>query len=306
MKICIVFGGTSSERNVSLLSGKAVSESLSKKYNLSIYDFDGNYKNLYEYTKDFDLVFNALHGGEGEDGTIQNFFEESNINFTGSSSKASRVAMDKHLTKKICFKNNIPTPDWMYSKSIKNTTEISKFNNKSIVVKPSDEGSSIGLTIINCFHHNNASKKNELNRAIKNSLKVSDNYIIEEYIKGREVTVGVLDNSTFPVLEIVPDNFYYDYECKYSKGKSKYIVPAEINDDLSQKIQNYALDIFKIIGCSNYARVDFRLSNQNQIYLLEINTLPGFTETSLFPKAAKSIGLSYSNLLEKIIQISKK
>ena len=154
MKICIVFGGTSSERNVSLLSGKAVSESLSKNYNLSVYDFDGNYKKLYEHIKDFDLVFNALHGGEGEDGTILNFFEESNISFTGSSSEASRIAINKHLTKKICIKNSIPTPDWVYSKSTENPIEINKFNNKSIVVKPSDEGSSIGLTIINCFHHN--------------------------------------------------------------------------------------------------------------------------------------------------------
>ena len=302
MKICIVFGGTSSERNISLLSGKAISESLSKNYNISTYDFGGKYTKLLKYIKNFDLIFNALHGGEGEDGTIQEFFEQNNIKFTGSPSAASKIAMNKHLTKKICLENNIPTPDWIYLENAIDTSKINKFNNKSIVIKPSDEGSSIGLSIINSFHINDNFKMNELNLAIKKCSKVSNNIIIEEYIDGREITVGILGNSFLPILEIVPDNFFYDYECKYSKGKSRYIVPAIIDTHIIEKLQNYSMKIFNLLNCKNYARVDFRLSNENEIYFLEINTLPGFTETSLFPEAAKSIGLSHFDLLEKIIQ----
>ena len=149
-------------------------------------------------------------------------------------------------------------------------------------------------------------KKNEFDESVQKCREVTDKILIEEYIDGRELTVGILNDTVLPALEIIPDNSYYDYECKYSKGKSKYVVPAKINEDLSNKLKKISLKVYKLLNCSNYARVDFRLSNDNKIYFLEINTLPGFTSTSLFPKAASAISINYDDVLDKIISSVKK
>ena len=146
-----------------------------------------------------------------------------------------------------------------------------------------------------------------LDESISKCYQVSDNVMIEEYICGRELTVGILGNKILPIVEIVPKNGFYDYDSKYIKGKSDYIVPAErISKDLEMNIYNNAMRIYELIGCRHYARIDFRLSSDNQPYFLEVNTLPGFTDTSLFPMAAKAAGISYKNLLLKIINLAKK
>jgi len=308
MKICVLYGGYSNERDVSILSAKSILKALSDDCDVYGYDFKGDYDDLYKNVKDADIVFNALHGGEGENGVIQKFFEDKNIKYTGSDSISSEKAMDKNIAKLICKENNILTPDWLHL--IENNIlvdDLENFNNKSIVVKPSDEGSSIGLSIIKNFQINNKNQGKKVNESIVKCSSVSTNILIEEYIEGRELTVGILGSKVFPILEIKPSNKFYDYECKYTKGKSKYIVPAKnINKNIEVELSKIALNIYGLLNCRHYARIDFRLSLDGYIYFLEVNTLPGFTGTSLFPMAAKSLGIGYKKLLLEIIELSKK
>jgi len=311
MKICILYGGTSKERDVSISSARSMLNALSDNKNIFGYDFDGDYDKLIEKVKDVDLVFNALHGGDGEDGSMQEFLSNNNIRYTGSDAIASKNAMDKHIAKSLCLNNNILTPNWLYYKQVIGLAvlevEILRFYNTDIVIKPSDEGSSIGLSVIENFDPQNKTKRKMLDDSISKCYEVSRNILIEEYIHGRELTVGILGNKILPIVEIIPKNSYYDYECKYTKGKSNYIVPAKnIDKDLEIDIYNKAMQIYELIGCRHYARIDFRLSKDNHPYFLEVNTLPGFTDTSLFPMAAKSIGISYKDLLFNIIDLSKK
>lgn len=311
MRICIVYGGTSKERDVSISSGKSILKALSSEVSISGYDFNGDLDDLLDNVRKFDLVFNALHGGDGENGKIQKFFYENNIKFTGSNANASELAMDKHKAKKICVNNKILTPDWLYYKKViklfQLEVEILRFCDTDIIIKPSDEGSSLGLSVVKDFDPKDKSKRMMLDESISKCYEVSDNVMIEEYIYGRELTVGILGNKILPIVEIVPKNGFYDYDSKYIKGKSDYIVPAEhVSKDLEMNIYNNAMRIYELIGCRHYARIDFRLSSDNQPYFLEVNTLPGFTDTSLFPMAAKAAGISYKNLLLKIINLAKK
>ena len=307
MRICVLYGGDSKEREVSISSGLSILNALKDDKSIFGYNFDGNYNTLLNAIHDVDLVFNALHGGDGENGVMQNFLNDNNIKYTGSNAASSKNSMDKHIAKTLCSENKILTPDWLnYKKNIGLVSlevEILRFYNKDIVIKPSDEGSSIGLSIIENFDSKNKHKRKMLDQSILKCYKVSRNVIIEEYIDGRELTVGILGNKILPIVEILPNNSYYDYECKYTKGKSNYIVPADnISKDLERDIYNIAMQIYDLIGCRHYARIDFRLSKDNHPYFLEINTLPGFTDTSLFPMAAKALGISYKNLLLKIIK----
>ena len=311
MKICILYGGDSKEREVSISSGLSILEALKGDNNIFGYNFDGNYNTLLNTIDGVDLIFNALHGGDGENGTMQSFLSDNNIKYTGSNAASSKKAMDKHAAKTLCLENKILTPDWLYYKKniglVRLEVEILRFYNKDIVIKPSDEGSSIGLSIIKNFDSKNKHKRKMLDESISKCYKVSRNILIEEYIDGRELTVGILGNKILPIVEIVPHNNYYDYECKYTKGKSNYMVPAKnISKDLEIDIYNKAMQIYELIGCRHYARIDFRLSKNNHLYFLEVNTLPGFTDTSLFPMAAKALGISYENLLLKIIELAKK
>ena len=311
MRICVLYGGDSKEREVSISSGLSILNALKDDKSIFGYNFDGNYNTLLNAIHDVDLVFNALHGGDGENGVMQNFLNDINIKYTGSNAASSKNSMDKHIAKTLCSENKILTPDWLnYKKNIGLVSlevEILRFYNKDIVIKPSDEGSSFGLSIIENFDSKNKHKRKMLDQSILKCYKVSRNVIIEEYIDGRELTVGILGNKILPIVEILPNNSYYDYECKYTKGKSNYIVPADnISKDLERDIYNIAMQIYDLIGCRHYARIDFRLSKDNHPYFLEINTLPGFTDTSLFPMAAKALGISYKNLLLKIIKLAKK
>ena len=304
MIICVLYGGISSEREVSLKSGIGILESLQKEFETYGYDFNGDYKDLYKNLQKADIVFNALHGGEGENGTLQMFFEENNIVFTGSNSKSSKIAMDKLSSKIICNENSILTPEWIMHNEDLNGIE--KFNNKSIVVKPADDGSSMGLSIIENFNLNNTKKIDLLNDAILKCRAISKNILIEEYIAGRELTISILDNKVLPAVEIKPKNILYDYECKYKKGNSNYIVPAILNKTILKQLDQISLNVFNLLGCRHYGRVDYRLSVDNRIYFLELNALPGFTETSLFPKAAAAANICYDNLIMSIVKQLKK
>jgi D-alanine-D-alanine ligase len=300
----VLYGGISSEREVSLKSGIGILESLQKEFKAYGYDFNGNFKDLYENLQKADIVFNALHGGAGENGTLQLFFEENNIAFTGSNSESSKIAMNKLRSKIICDENSILTPDWIvYGEDL---NKIEKFNNKSIVVKPADDGSSMGLSIIENFNVNVKEKIDLLDNAIVKSKNISKNILIEEYIAGKELTISILDNKALPAVEIKPKNILYDYECKYKKGNSDYIVPADLNKTILEQLDQISLKIFNLLGCRHYGRADYRLSLDNQIYFLELNTLPGFTETSLFPKAAAAADICYDDLIITIVKQLKK
>ena len=300
MKIAVIFGGTSSEKDISILSGLSVTEALSGKYETEVIHIGEDISILPEKLLEVDIVFIALHGGIGENGDMQSFLDLHHISYSGSAAKASKLAMDKHLSKMIAKTESVSTPEWILIKSDNYSTQL--LNQNSIkfdfpyIVKPADEGSTVGLSLIN--------EEGEIEDAIVLAGKYSTNILIEEYIPGRELTVGILGTKALPIVEIIPDNELYDYDCKYTKGKSNYTVPAKLPDATTRKIQDDALKIYKAIGCRHYARVDFRLNENNEHYFLEINTLPGMTSTSLLPMAAKAAGLDFPELIETIIKIA--
>jgi len=332
LKVLVLAGGDSEERDISLASAKAITESLTRLgYNTavidsatgqSLLDKDGQYILLEDSestskiamkqsasltltqslnSKDYkasDLVFLALHGGTGEDGTIQAILELAGMKYTGSSRLASAIAINKAFTKQYLLYENIPTPDWLLLKihSDKNIdqhliTIKDKFN-FPVIVKPNNSGSTIGLTLVR--------NPDELKPAIEASYEVSKEILIEQYIKGREITCSVLNGEPLPLVEIIPSNELYDYQCKYTKGKSQYVCPAEINENISEDIKRLSAKAYNLIGCSGLVRIDFMLDDKNRPYFLEANTLPGMTELSLAPMAANKRGMSFDELIENI------
>ena len=301
--IALLFGGISSEREVSIKSAIEIIPFLSKRYNLQLIELNRlNFSNFIHSINDYSLVFNALHGGEGENGQIQSFLSQHGFTYTGSGPMASMLAMNKHFTKIIASKNNIKTPDWLTFKFNKNKIPslLSYKTNKKIkfpiVVKPNSEGSTLGLSIVN--------SKNEINEAIRLASIYSDEILIEEFIDGRELTVGILGNKALDIVEIIPKSGLYDYESKYTQGHTDYMCPADIDDSLTTFIKKEAVRIYQAIGCRHYARVDFLLDRNSTPFLLEVNTLPGMCSTSLLPMSAKSMGISFQELLDIIVKIS--
>ena len=248
---------------------------------------------------DVEVVFSALHGKWAEDGTMQSLLDLRGLKYTGSKVLASALAMDKALSKTIFNEAGINTAKWMVINSWNNSD--GKFAKNIIaeiglpcVIKANNQGSSVGLTIVD--------DENRIEEAVKLALKFSDKVIIEQYIPGREMTVAILGNEALPVLEIIPKDGYYDYERKYTPGMSNYIVPAEIPEVVSNSLQEQALMAFNSLQCESYGRVDFRLNKKNESFCLEVNTLPGMTSTSLVPKMAKAVGISFEELIETIIK----
>jgi D-alanine-D-alanine ligase len=227
MKICILYGGVSSERKISISSANSIYEAILDDYSIEMYDFTGDYVELLSKVEHVDLVFNALHGGDGENGVVQKFLEKNKIKFTGSNSLASKIAMNKIECKKICVENNIPTPKWDIYRKEKISLKL------PYVVKPYDDGSSMGLSIVKDEKHTDD--------ALIECLKISKNIVIEEYIDGREVTVSILNGKALPVVEILPKGDFYNYKCKYTKGECDYKVPAEMSLELSTLLQDYSI-----------------------------------------------------------------
>ena len=244
--------------------------------------------------KKLDFVFLALHGVFGEDGSIQEILEQNDIVYNGSESNSSTNCFNKSFTKTIAKDNSILTPNFIIIDK-KNFSNKDYNFNKS-VIKPNKQGSSIGFSIID-------NQKN-IESALDSALEHDSHALIEEYIEGREITVSILDNDALPIIEIQPNHGVYDYMAKYTKGASNYICPADIDQSISNDIKSIALKIHQLLNCKVYSRVDFRLDKNNDSWLLEINTLPGMTETSLFPMAAKATGLSFEDLIDKIIKLS--
>jgi D-alanine-D-alanine ligase len=299
-KVVILAGGFSEEREVSLESSAQIAKTL-KKYEIFMLDPSGfdDYCHLIKEIKRVNplIVFNGLHGAEGEDGRLQALLELEKIPFTGSGYQASCLAMDKIVSHKLAKQIGLKIPDNVILASsdpisIKN---ILQKISVPMVVKPNDSGSSVGITIVQ--------DETNLKKAIQTAFQYSSKIICEKYITGRELTVSILDEVPLPVVEIKPKQGWYDFNNKYTHGKTIYEVPAKLVNSEKDTIQSQALAIYKLMGCHSYARVDFRYDG-NDFYFLEVNTLPGMTELSLTPMAAAEAGYDFEELLEKIIATS--
>ena len=292
MKVAVMLGGVSFERDVSMETGKAVIEAC-KYYNYEVVPVivEQNYKKSFSVLKEVDIVFNALHGTLGEDGTVQEWLEKNNIQFTGSNSVSSALCMNKKECKKILKQNDFLTPDWIEHQDGTHYDE----SFLPCIVKPNEQGSTFGLSYVD--------KLQDLKSAILDSQKFDKSTLVEKYIKGKEITVGIIEKKALPIVEISPNNKVYDYKCKYTKGMSKYICPADISDELNKKIMSDSIKIFNLLGCRGYGRIDFIIDKNENHFFLEINTLPGLTSTSLLPMAAKAYGMSFNALVKKIIEL---
>lgn len=306
--IAVILGGVNSERDVSVESGLRIAETLVSLGNdVTTIFYEGDLNSLVTSVTGYDLVFNALHGGEGEDGTVQQYLDGIGIKYTGSKPHASRLAMDKHRSKQLMLANDVPTPSWLRLLLEKgselphlgNHPELSEFlsvNSFPLVVKPNHEGSTVGLTIVHT--------QEDMAEALLIAREFNSFILVEQYIPGRELTAAILDQEPLPLVEIVPKHQAYDYECKYTDGMSDYFAPAKLSVDISTKIQAAALRLYKELGCRHYARIDFRLNPQGEFFCLECNTLPGMTAHSLVPMAAKAVGITFEQLVEKIMQLA--
>ncbi len=323
--VALLVGGTSPEREVSKNTGKSILNALQELgYNVKVIDpaFGLNQPKEIEiffeekdYTErsnrnfveainstmfdDVDLAFIALHGKWGEDGVIQSLLELRGIKYTGSKVLASSLAMDKSMTKIMFQHFDVSTPRWFVVEKKENDYELVKMKIKNFfgypcVIKPNDEGSTIGLTICR--------GDIEVVEAIQKAKEFSKKVLVEEYIPGHELTVAVIDQQALPVLEIKPKTGFYDYDNKYTSGRTDYIVPAEIPEKIAEHLKHQALLAFNSVGCESYARIDFRVTEEFKSYCLEVNTLPGMTSTSLVPKMAKAAGISFESLIDRIIK----
>ncbi|MHB9039177.1 MAG: D-alanine--D-alanine ligase [Melioribacteraceae bacterium] len=327
INVALLVGGTSPEREVSKNTGKSILKALlDLDYKVKVIDpaFGLNQPKEIEiffeekdYTErtnrnfveainstmfdDVDFAFIALHGKWGEDGAIQSLLELRGIKYTGSKVLASSLAMDKSMAKVMFQHFDVDTPRWFVINKYDTDfelikTKIKKFFGYPCVIKPNDEGSTIGLTICR--------GDVEVSQAIIKAQQFSKKVLVEEYISGHELTVAVVDQRALPVLEIKPKSGFYDYENKYTQGRTDYIVPAEIPQKVAEHLQHQALLAFNSLGCESYARIDFRVTNDFKSYCLEVNTLPGMTSTSLVPKMAKAAGISFEDLIDRIIKNS--
>lgn len=295
-RVGVFLGGSSHERPISLKSGRAVYQAL-KKAGLQVVRVDtanGFHKQV--KSGGLDLAFLALHGQGGEDGTAQRLLTRARISYTGSDPKSSALAFDKNRAKKLFVRFGIPTPryDLLTSKNWKQ--KIQKWA-PPYVIKPVREGSSIGVFFID--------NEFEAQRTIESGLREYGRLMVEAKIGGREFTVGILGKLALPVIELRPKRDFYDYEAKYTKGLTDYLIPAPISNQLGAQLQTLALKAHRVLGLRDFSRVDFKVDEQNRPYVLEVNSIPGFTEMSLLPKAAEYAGISFTELCLQLLEMAK-
>lgn len=348
MKIAVLYGGTSAERDVSLVSGRAVAVALADRGH-SVLLVDPAVGDAAVGPRDAeaaalvgseppaarretgsalcavagqavgaaDAVFVALHGGSGEDGTIQGLLELAGKRYTGSGVLASALAMDKRASKLVFREAGVFTPDWgIVSSGLglppgsrggspllrgdlppdRARDAVRELGGYPVVVKPNDQGSTVGLTVLR--------DERALGPAVTLALKYSSHALIEPFIPGRELTVAVLGGEPLPVVEIVPEGGLYDYERKYTKGASEYLCPADLPQPLAEELAEAGRTAFEALGCRGYARVDFRLSPDGRCQCLEVNTVPGMTEVSLVPMAAAAAGIDFGELVDRILTMA--
>jgi len=300
MKIAVLMGGTSSEREVSLRTGRAVENAL-KSQGLQVVGIDVDGQMVRKLmAAQIDLVFLALHGRGGEDGSVQGLLEVMGIPYTGSKVLASALAFHKAKTKAVLSFHHIPTPRFVvltHGDFLARPQEASKLAWRyPVVVKPCEEGSTFGVSLVKA--------PEEMEAACAHAFQYGSEVLIEDFIDGREVTVGILADQALPVVEVVPRSGFYDYEAKYTPGKTEYIVPAQLEENLYQQVQYWGLRAHRALGCRGVSRVDIRIDQQGNPFVLEVNTIPGMTETSLLPKAARVAGIPFEELVKRILNLA--
>ncbi len=303
LRIALIAGGTSGERQVSLDGAKGVAAALDPaKFLVIRYDPATDLKKLAADAPEIDFAFILLHGLFGEDGTMQGFLDMLDIPYQGSGVLGSAIAMNKNLAKELYKLNGLPVADWQVitARDVIKPGELSRRFGLPVVIKPVREGSSLGLTL--------AKTEEELTAGIERALEHDTEVMVECYVKGRELTVGVLGNSEpepLPVIEIVPgEEFaFFDYDAKYKSGASEEICPAQIADDVTELTQRYAVVAHRALRLKGYSRTDMMYSEDGEVCLLETNTIPGMTKTSLMPQAAAAHGLTFSQFLERLVEL---
>jgi D-alanine-D-alanine ligase len=294
-KVAVLMGGPGSERDVSLATGRGVSKAL-KSLGIETVDVDARDEN-FSLPDDVDLAFIAIHGTFGEDGQVQRILEKRGVAYSGDGAKESELAFDKILTKEKFREHNVVTPDW----------EVIKIGQRPsipipIVVKPPRQGSTVGVYIIK--------SESELDSAIKEAAKYDSELLVEKFIPGRELTIGILGDQVLPILEIIPKGGFYDFTNKYpflnpqAGGGAEHVCPAKIDKEKTKEIQDLALRAYRAVGLQVYARVDVLLPDDGAATVLEVNTIPGMTEASLLPEAAAAAGINYVDLCRRIIELS--
>ena len=344
MKIVVLAGGISSERDVSILSGSKIAEALRSKGHQVVvidpymgyeepldsieilfneqYDFTDNAvigreapdieavkalrkgnvvgyfgRHVLDICRAADITFLGLHGGEGEDGSVQAALAMHGIRYTGSDMLGAAIAMHKGVTKGVFLNSDVPTPESrLYKREFMCSEYLSSWLSFPCVVKPCSAGSSVGVQIVQ--------DRTEFKAAMENAFLYDSDVLVEEYIKGREFSIGVLGGKALPIIEIIPKSGWYDYENKYQAGATEEICPAELDPAIAEKMQREAEHAFEVLRLKAYGRVDFLLDEDNKYFCLEANTLPGMTPMSLLPQEAKAAGIDYPDLCEKIIALS--
>jgi D-alanine-D-alanine ligase len=325
MKITVLYGGHSAEREVSLRSGRGVARALeSRGHQVTLLDPAQPRAELGSGTagalkappapgeavqglaagplvsapaiKDTEVVFIALHGGEGENGTLQALLELAGVAYTGPGMQSSAMAMDKHVSKILFGHAGIPTPAWVLlapeAPAALDAGQLKALGGFPLVIKPNDGGSTIGLSVIQ--------EMSQFAPAVELSRKYGRDTLIEAFIPGRELSVTVVGEDVYPVIEIRPTHGIYDYECKYTKGMSNYLCPAPLDPPVAREIQELSRRAYHALRCEGAARVDFRLSPEGVAHCLEVNTVPGMTETSLVPMSAQAAGIPFAELVERL------
>lgn len=282
-------GGLSEEREISLKTGASVLKALKEKgYRAVGIDAGAGLPSVL-IRKKIEVAFIALHGRYGEDGCVQGLLEVMGIPYTGSGVRASSVAMDKAAAKQVFVFNGISTPAFEVVGPGRKTPVMKP----PFVVKPSGQGSAIGVSVVE--------KKSAIAAALREAARHGNTVLVEEYIKGRELTVSILDGKALPIIEIRPREGFYDYANKYTRGRTDFVVPARLGKEVKKRVERESLAAYRALGCAGAARVDVMLDGKDAPYVLEVNTIPGMTELSLYPRAAEAAGLSYPALVEKML-----
>lgn len=306
LKIAVLYGGVSKEREVSISSSKGIMKAL-KENGHEVIGIDFHPERLHEIIAlNVDLVFIGLHGKYGEDGSVQGLLDMLEIPYVGSGVLASSLAMDKHTAKQLFSQQAIPVAKdarYQITEQAQVATVVDNIRatfTTPFVIKPNREGSTLGLTIV--------TDEKQIEKAIEHAIQSDPFILVEEFIKGKELTVPVLgkvgEEVALPIIEIISKNELYDYEAKYATGGSEHIIPARINEEQTEKIKDYAVKAHQVLGCEIYSRADFLLTDDGTAYILEVNTLPGMTPTSLFPDSAASAGITYEDMIEKFVKLS--
>ena len=297
-KVAVLMGGMSAEREISLNSGGAVLNALLTN-EVDAHAVDVGENVIQQLTEgQYDCVFNMLHGRGGEDGVIQGALELLGLPYTGSGVMASALGMDKLKTKEIWLANELPTPAYYVVDSNTSPEDVLKKLRLPIIIKPMREGSSIGISKV--------SVKEDLAEAMKNALQYDSSVLAEQWIEGDEYTAGIIGDVSLPLIRLETSNTFYDYDAKYQSNSTQYHCPCELDVGQERALQELAIKAFNAVGASDWGRVDLMVDGDDKAYLIEVNTLPGMTDHSLVPIAAKQAGIDFNHLVMKILEQSLK